>query len=86
MDANPNRHEIKLRGQLADNLVLDLVSSLRRMAVKNIDVQINIAYPEAPEQGGFFTRPYSVGGPGVYVKVSVPLKHKDALEEFLESF
>lgn len=47
----------------------------------DFELQFVISYPESASQGGFMIRPYSRGGPGAFVDISMPVEHKEKLEE-----
>lgn len=82
--AEKKREISKLRGQFSESNLQLLLQSLRSVVImQNCDIQINIAFPESPEQGGYLTRPNCRGGPGTFISISFPSDIKEILEKIV---
>jgi hypothetical protein len=78
------RFSMDLDGLFTHQQVANLTHIARQIVMKeNVDIRITISFSEAPEHGGYFPRPHSVGGPGVLVSLSVPAENKLILECFV---
>lgn len=73
---------------MLDSGIRDLIRVCRGRACISqscMDIQINISFPEATAQGECLTRPYSRGGPDVFVDISAPAEYKEEFMQFISS-
>ena len=82
MAAQSKPREIRLRGQFPSEEIISLFPIIRKLAVEqNADIQIVISFPESPAQGAYITRPYSCGGPSVFVSLVAPAEQGTLLQQ-----
>lgn len=82
MGANA-RIVVRLPFRIPDKEVLDIISDCRMSC--EADLQIVITLPESATGGGWGTRPFSRGGPDVFVDITAPAENTVQFREFLNA-
>lgn len=74
--------ELKFPFQVLCKDIPGIIASFRSFAEKG--VRFSISYPESPQEGGWLPRPYSRGGPSVFMTVIAPAILSGEVRAFLD--